>query len=816
MSKFDTSSNAFQSYKQSYNQVYTDLLSESDTRSKLIDFIFKDILGWSENNIRREGHVDSGYFDYIISLNNFQFVVEAKKQAVVFNVPIKGRRHKIKSLYKENKEVFDQIRGYLLDIGLTHGVITNGTQFIISKFVNIDGTSWKDNDALLFQSLEKLEENFIDFYNLISYEAIEQNGRIKIQVPPEFSQSLINEISNRNQELYRNDFSSKLLPVIDKIFNEIGNTDDIDTNRSLLESCYVPSIDIHKYSGELAGLFLDLPPSFDSKISKAKQTDQVTINIKKDIGSNTNIPSPIILIGGKGAGKTTFIRYFFNVVLSNKESREIPSVYLDFRNYTHQQIDDTASIYKTILNSLLIEHDYLNLGDYSILKQIFKHELELKLKGVFSTVTDKEILEEKISNYISELTNDPMGYLISISKYLQKFQRRKLCLIFDNADQLDNESQKKIFLLSQSLRGTLSSIVFVSLREGYFYQWKNKPPFDAFHSNIYHISAPPYSSVLKKRILYIINKVVFDPIHTFVDNKTIDFGNKTLKDFFKNMYHTLFSTSSNSEIMRYLEQTSYPNIRKGLEEMNNFLVSGHTKIDSYITSQPNIPIWEFVKSIGLNNKLYYMHKTSAIYNIFYPNHPASDHFIKIRILKYLFDIAKSKGFKEEFISTESIIETFVLASYSRDCVIDEIDSLLQNHLLMSDNHHSDIELPDKITTDTSIQISNRGLYYFNDLIYRFHYLDLVLQDTPIFNKTIYDSMLENFAKSDTSGKRSLTKRVKTVEIFISYLLEQEVNLKRKSENASELELLDFNASKYLSYQFYSVDKPRIDKALYNK
>jgi len=815
MSNFDIAFSAFKKFQLEFGSLLKENLSESDTRSKIIDYYLKEVFGWNENNIRREGHVDSGYFDYTVTLNSFQFVVEAKKIFEEFQLPITGRRHKIKSIYKQNKKVIDQIRGYLSDIGLTHGVITNGKQFIVSRFVNIDGTSWLDNDTLVFQSIEKLEDNFVEFYNLLSYEAIEQNGRIKIGASVEFNKKIIDSISNKNQELLRNDFSSKLLPVIDKIFNEIGNTNDLETDKGILESCYVPTIDIHKYSNDLAGLFLDLPPTFDSKVSKAKQTVDLVTQIKKTVKLETNSPSPIILIGGKGAGKTTFIRYFFKVVLTNREAKEIPSVYLDFRNYTLQQIEDTNSIYKTIVTNLLLEHDYLKLGDYQILTQIFKTELDLKLNGgLWSKIKDNEKLEEKISDYLEELTTNPIDYLSAISKYLLKFQRRHLCIIFDNADQLDNESQKKIFLLSQSLRGTLSAIVFVSLREGYFYQWKNKPPFDAFHSNVYHISAPPYSSVLKKRIQYINTKIKFDPINTFIDNKKVEFEDKTLKDLFKNLYLTLFSSSSNSEIMKYLEQTSYPNIRKGLEEMNNFLVSGHTKIDSYITSQPSIPIWEFIKSIGLNNKLYYTHQNSAVYNIFYPTHPASDHFIKIRILKYLNNIAKNQGFKEEFVYANDIIEVFLLVNYSKECITDELDSLLQNTLLTTDNYNSDIELADKISLDTALRISNTGIYYLNDLVNRFHYIDLVLQDTPIFNKAYFDLLHDNFAKSDIHGNRNLVKRLKSVEIFCSYLVDQERNDNITKENSSELEVLDFNIGNYIVSQCLKIDKPRIERALH--
>ena len=34
-------------------------LSEADTRAKIIDPLFLDILGWTEDDIRRESHVQS-------------------------------------------------------------------------------------------------------------------------------------------------------------------------------------------------------------------------------------------------------------------------------------------------------------------------------------------------------------------------------------------------------------------------------------------------------------------------------------------------------------------------------------------------------------------------------------------------------------------------------------------------------------------------------------------------------------------------------------------------------------------------------------
>ncbi|CAN0273013.1 unnamed protein product, partial [Chrysoparadoxa australica] len=147
-------------------------LTESDTRSKLLDVLFKEVLGWKERDINREGYVKVGYFDYELSTSNFRFIIEAKKNFQEFQLPEKGQKFKLKTLVKGNKEVLDQIREYILNRNLTYGVVSNGHQFIIGRFVNTDGSDWEQNEAFVFKSLKHIEENFIQFYNLLSRDSI--------------------------------------------------------------------------------------------------------------------------------------------------------------------------------------------------------------------------------------------------------------------------------------------------------------------------------------------------------------------------------------------------------------------------------------------------------------------------------------------------------------------------------------------------------------------------------------------------------------------------------------------------------------------
>src|SRR5665647_2171640 len=120
------------------SELYNENLSETDTRCKYLDWIFKDVLGWREEQIEREGYVKPGFFDYEFSTSQYRFVVEAKKLTVKFSLPNRGNSAKLKTLYKGNSEIIDQIRDYISMRNLAYGILSNGKQFIVARFVNTD------------------------------------------------------------------------------------------------------------------------------------------------------------------------------------------------------------------------------------------------------------------------------------------------------------------------------------------------------------------------------------------------------------------------------------------------------------------------------------------------------------------------------------------------------------------------------------------------------------------------------------------------------------------------------------------------------
>ncbi|AZI67597.1 hypothetical protein EIB71_07940 [Kaistella daneshvariae] len=477
-------------------------ISESDTRSKMIDFLFKDILGWDEHDIERERFVQVGYFDYEFSTSIFKFVVEAKKTFRKLILPEKSRKTKLRTIYNGNKEVIDQIRSYIFNRGLLYGIITNGNQFIIGRFINTDGSDWLDNEVLIYQDLQKIDDNFIQFFETISKEYVSHYGRFKLFSQSNSGKTIVksNNLRKKDEELVRNKISHELIPIITEVFEEIYNLEDLE-DENILEQCYVKNEDIKKYNSELGFIFSDLPPSFDARINPVQNTTKTHLQLTNEImGTNNKLPDPIILIGGKGAGKTTFIKYFLEVVMDKGIKKNRPLLYLDFRDETESTIKDTKFIYQKLIDQLYKEYTNLNLNNFNILKTIYKLELENNKKGIWEYIKSEEILNEKTSEYIEKQSQNPIHHLTKISNYLVSKCNKRLCVVIDNADQLTEEIQKEVFILGNSLHRNLKVMVIISLREGYFYKFKNKPPFDAYHSTVFHITAPPYREVLKKEL----------------------------------------------------------------------------------------------------------------------------------------------------------------------------------------------------------------------------------------------------------------------------------------------------------------------------
>ena len=763
-------------------------INESDTRSKLIDSILFKILGWNESDVLREGKVDSGYFDYKVSISGFHFIIEAKRNFKEFIIPKNHKSLKVKSFLKENEDVINQIRNYAGDFGVNYGVITNGKQYIILRLYNSDGTSWKENQCIIFNGIEDIENRFVEFYEALSKFSIINNGGFIYDLPNNINPSftIFSKITQKEKELIRNPLSSKITPIINNVFGEMFSS-ETESNEDFIDKCFVENKETKKNRDDIERLFSDVAPKL-SNVIPAINTSNIQKQIREEINNdeiNLNSltpPKPIVIIGSKGAGKSTFINHLFKFQTKENDLSNHFTTYLDLRDYfnTNNHFDANL-ICKSILENIYEKYEHIDLHSLNILKRIYLKEIKRNDKGIwlFDKENNEISYQQKIADFIAERQSNNLGHLESISKYLIRDRRKRLIIIIDNADQFKDEVQEQAFLFAHSLSKTSYCGSVISLREGYYYKWRFSPPFDAYESNVYHITAPKYSEVLQKRLDYTLENLNVEDMEIEAENAKgykVKINKQAVIEFLTSLKSSVFS-SDNNDIIDFLNQTTYPNIREGLRIFKLFLTSGHTKVEDYIMRErfrvedethSTIPFHEFIKSIGLINKHYYNSKNSAIHNILLVNENSTDHFLNFYILKELLRLYENEGNANRYISINTIYDLFSSFGYSIKTLRTAIIELINISLIDTDEVLTDIDKKD-IPDELNITITLKGYYYIKELCTRFHYFDLIIQDTPIFNEEYFKEIYSKFPLSNEEGKRSLTGRIECVKSFLKYI-----------------------------------------------
>ncbi|WP_018630460.1 P-loop NTPase fold protein [Niabella aurantiaca] len=793
MTQIDNAAQAFELYKSLYHRYLQTDLSESDTRSKLIDAILIDVLGWEEGDIQREGHVESGYYDYRISVPGIHFIVEAKRQLKELTLPSHHKRATINTLLKGNSEVINQIRNYAIDEGIQYGIITNGYQFVVLKIFNNDGKPWKDNSCLIFQDVDTIESRFIEFFENLSKYSVVNNGGFKFDLPinnVEYK-TILSTLIDRDKELIRNSLSGSITPLIDTVFGEIFSEERED-DKEFIKKCFVENEETKKNKDEIERLFGDYAPQL-SQIIPAVNSSSIASQISEELNAeeinikNSYPPKPIIIIGSKGAGKTSFINHLFKYKLEDKELENHFIVYIDFRKFFEGATNfEPEKIASEILESIYNKYETFEFHSLKVLKRIYFKEIKRNDDSIwlYDKTNNEEAYNTKLSSFLENEKKNSFSHLEALSKYIIRERRKRLVVIIDNADQFNDTIQEKLFIFSHSLtKATLCGSV-ISLREGYYYKWQNSPPFDAYESNVYHITAPNYMEILQKRIDFALEKAhLFETKIRGTNQKGIkyEFPSGYIVDFLSGLKHSLFS-SANSELISFLNHTTYPNIREGLKVFKSFLTSGHTKVQEYILREQYknehnklhsiIPTHEFIKSIALQNRHYYNSQISIIINVFVPPIDSTDHFIKLYVLKDLDEHIEQRSYTSKFMSSKTLSEKLNSLGYKINSIKSAISELLKQSLIDTDEQISDVEWKD-LPNEFNLSLTAKGHYYLKELVNRFHYYDLILQDCPIFNSVEFDKLKTAFPLSNENGIRYLPDRKQCVTEFISYLQNME-------------------------------------------
>lgn len=753
------------------SKIQLDNPSEADTRSKIIDPILKECLNWQDDDVFREEHANPGFVDYVLKIGNRNvLVIEAKREGYSFKLPITFgfvRDYSLGGVLGKEKTVIDaiiQTRRYCSDKGVRYGAVSNGDQFIIFEAEKY-GKDWSEGKCKVFYNFDDIKRHFIDFWNVLSKDAVE-NG------------SLIDELSRGSEELKfikpvddvrfkneiepRNKLHRYILPIIELTFREMTDQKDIE----MLRECYVLENEFEELDNTLK-TYLG-KDSAKSGFKEIKQGEEHAGIFHMDFYDKMELlrklpPEPIIclLLGRIGSGKTTFVFRFFNIVLDEDERKKVTWFYIDFRDAP----TDKKSIRSYILGSIL-------------------GEFKLKYGDLLSSFLEKLKMEK------AEPTIEDLSKLFLMLKY----EGYVPSLVIDNVDQHIFESptyHESVFLEANNLTKELRTITIMTLREESFYRSSIGGVFDAYYIEQYRIMPPDFRKLLLYRLSYVLRKLELpeEELQKWL-NVSLNFKPQLemIREFLNIIKDTL-QQRANKSVSRFISKTSGGNMRRALELFASFLVSGNTKVWEIVETKRRegsyiIAEHQFVKSIVLGSYRYYSKNSSYLMNIFDFNQDfCRSHFLKLKILNYAEEqIAVDSPYGGGYVSMNRIAEEAADISVSREAIEDALLELARYGLITLNTR----SITDLIGA-SHFKITDCGTFFLHILIMRFSYVDLVLAQTPIADPDVALGIRYLLPS------RELDDRFKRTQLFIDYLSKME---DKEFQNSPEYRLSPLGKYKF--------------------
>ena len=397
-------------------------VSEADTRAKIIDRVLKDVLQWPEDDLSREDHVHSGFIDYTLRIRARQYIaVEAKREDAAFTLPVKPRSNRYLrldgTLTKDPAigDAVNQVRRYCDDQGIRYAIATNGYCWIVFRAIRED-IPWRKGLARVFPSLEFIEDNFTVFWNLLSHDGI-CSGSLDAEFgasnkQPRRLDRVSERLFNANLPLQRNRLHAQLHPLITRIFENIADQDQIE----ILQSCYVHSKSLEIVADDLDVVITDTIPRFlrDQGTGPARQgeTHAGEFGIALRDAMPTRHGQLILLLGGIGAGKTTFIRRYQRTVGAELLNAKAIWFHVDFLSAPTELGDMERFVWSTIIDQLRTRYERPHLETRRNIKKAFTNSINgIQHTGLRGLYAGTDAYEDALTPFLAKWQDDLADYV---------------------------------------------------------------------------------------------------------------------------------------------------------------------------------------------------------------------------------------------------------------------------------------------------------------------------------------------------------------------------------------------------------------------
>jgi hypothetical protein len=632
--------------------------NEATTRLHLIDTLFFECLGWSRtDDVYLEEPLGSEYADYTFSAPRRILIVEAKKEGDYFELPAgkQNLEYSIQTLFKDYpnvKAAMEQVASYCQSRGVPYAAVSNGHQLITFIATRNDGLPPFQAKALVFPSLQFMQDKFLELWQVLSKPGIEEkhlltrlSGNSIPELPPKMSVSLAGYPGLK----IRNIFQTELQVLSELVLEDIARNREIEVD--FLRECYCQSGALSQHSLLSKAILSHRYEALFDAANPGPATVPVVgkQGVSPELLAQSLSRRPIILIGDVGVGKTSFIRNLIRIDAASEFENAI-CLYIDLGSQATLALDFRSFVTDEIIRQLRDEYE-IDIEEHNFVHGVYHGELERFRRGIHRSLleTNPSHFREKEIEFLEGKINNKEQHLKASLEHITKARRKQVVAFLDNADQRNDDIQQQAFLVAQELAERWPGTVFVALRPETFHRSQRSGTLSGYHPKAFTISPPRVDNVLKKRLWFALELARGRmPFNSLSSNTRVHLSKlETILQIF------LSSLESNEALVECIDNISGGNLRLAIDLVRNFFGSGHVDTEKIIRVHEEgaergdsyvIPLHEFLRAVMYGDAEYFDPGQSPIANIFDVSQlDPKEHFLVPLLVGLLHSLAASGG-----------------------------------------------------------------------------------------------------------------------------------------------------------------------------
>jgi hypothetical protein len=298
----------------------------------------------------------------------------------------------------------------------------------------------------------------------------------------------------------------------------------------------------------------------------------------------TGVSEICLIVGNKGAGKSTFIYRFFLDVLpaSLQRSCVVPTFNLaDFTGDSQTVQSWLSERLRDRLEEAIFSDRQPDYDDYvGMFFRVYQRWSEGTQKHLYET--NKTQFKIDFGKYVeSRRETRPDEYVQGLMRHTVASRKRLPCIVFDNADQFPKEIQDAVFQYAVSLKNSCLSFIIVPITDRSMWRLSKSGVFQSYVSRTFYLPTRAAKEVLARRITYVRTKLEQDESisGTYFSSKGIRISIKNLAAFVSILEDAFVR---NDSLSRLIGRLSNFDIRRMLILARNTITSPTFQVEHLI------------------------------------------------------------------------------------------------------------------------------------------------------------------------------------------------------------------------------------------